>query len=128
MLWKNGDIVKVKVFKDPWVPRPVIFRPIMLSFDDDLRVSQLLVMDGSWDLEVISHLFFLLMFSCFCPFQWDMPMVRTHLFSILMTMDNTLCVLVINWLCLVMKVQPVLKCNLYVNGGTHYGGYTFLKS
>lgn len=39
------------------VPQPTSFKLIALSIDDNLRVSELLAMDGSWNLEAFSQLF-----------------------------------------------------------------------
>ena len=52
--------LKIKVFQDPWVPRPISFKPITTSFDNDLQVSELLKMDGTQDLEIMTHLFLLM--------------------------------------------------------------------
>lgn len=54
---KVGNGTQIKMFKDPWAPWPFSYKPITTAFDDDLRVSELLHMNGGWDLNALSHLF-----------------------------------------------------------------------
>lgn len=56
--WKVGSSKGIRVFLDPWIPRPSTFRPITRAPVglENLRVSDL-ISNGSWDLDTIASLF-----------------------------------------------------------------------
>ncbi|KAK3204646.1 hypothetical protein Dsin_018692 [Dipteronia sinensis] len=52
--WKVGDGSGVKVFEDPWIPRPSTFKPVSSCSMPGLRVLELINRDTHcWDLEKI---------------------------------------------------------------------------
>ena len=55
--WRIGDGESVQVFKDPWIPRPTLFRPISRSSSDtaNLKVSDLMSPFG-WDKEKLESI------------------------------------------------------------------------
>ncbi|KAK3221268.1 hypothetical protein Dsin_008293 [Dipteronia sinensis] len=55
--WKVGDGSGIKVFDDPWIPRPSTFKPVTTCTRAGLRVSELINKDHHcWDLEKIDTL------------------------------------------------------------------------
>ncbi|GMN64894.1 hypothetical protein TIFTF001_033963 [Ficus carica] len=56
--WKVGSSKGIRVFLNPWIPRPSTFRPITRAPVglENLRVSDL-ISNGSWDLDTIASLF-----------------------------------------------------------------------
>ena len=56
--WRIGDGESVQVFKDPWIPRPTLFRPISRFSPtlENLKVSDLMSPFG-WDKEKLESIF-----------------------------------------------------------------------
>ena len=55
--WRIGDGESVQVFRDPWIPRPTLFRPISRSLSnmENLKVSDLMSPFG-WDKEKLESI------------------------------------------------------------------------
>ncbi|KAF4370225.1 hypothetical protein F8388_007366 [Cannabis sativa] len=52
-----GDGQSVDAFRDPWLPRPRTFRPISPAPNASVMVSELMGVDGSWDVRSLSQYF-----------------------------------------------------------------------
>uniref|UniRef100_A0A803NXV2 Reverse transcriptase domain-containing protein n=1 Tax=Cannabis sativa TaxID=3483 RepID=A0A803NXV2_CANSA len=52
-----GDGQSVDAFRDPWIPRPVSFRPISPAPIDGVMVSELIGSEGTWDVQTLSQYF-----------------------------------------------------------------------
>ncbi|KAM6596535.1 hypothetical protein CsatA_007059 [Cannabis sativa] len=52
-----GDGQSVDAFRDPWIPRPVSFRPISPAPIDGVMVSELIGLEGTWDVQTLSQYF-----------------------------------------------------------------------
>ncbi|KAM6553636.1 hypothetical protein CsatB_014398 [Cannabis sativa] len=52
-----GDGQSIDAFRDPWLPRPRTFRPISPAPSASVQVSELMGVDGSWDIRSLSQYF-----------------------------------------------------------------------
>ncbi|KAK0606918.1 hypothetical protein LWI29_006286 [Acer saccharum] len=56
--WRVGNGTGIKVFSDPWIPRPSSFKPISSNIDSDLRVSDLIDAERHcWDIQKLDSIF-----------------------------------------------------------------------
>lgn len=59
IIWRIGDGTKVRIWRDPWIPREYSLRPITPKWCCRLRwVSELLQDSGQWDLQKLNQHFF----------------------------------------------------------------------
>lgn len=53
----NGETIKV--FKDPSLPRPSTFKPILINQEHrEITVAELTDNEGNWDLNLLNQLFY----------------------------------------------------------------------
>jgi hypothetical protein len=58
ILWRVGSGEKIRIWRDPWLPRPYSFRPLSPRGDCRLRrVSALLDGHGAWNMELLQRHF-----------------------------------------------------------------------
>ncbi|PON47863.1 hypothetical protein TorRG33x02_322000 [Trema orientale] len=57
ILWRIRDGTQVRLREDPWLPRPLTFRPITRPLEPDVRVTDLIMYSGVWNEELIDRTF-----------------------------------------------------------------------
>ena len=56
--WRVGDGTSIRIFTNPWIPRPSSFKPITSNSNSDLRVSGLInVEQHCWDISKLDSTF-----------------------------------------------------------------------
>jgi hypothetical protein len=59
IIWRVGDGTPIRIWRDPWIPRPHSFRPISVQGKCRLRhVSDLITAQGTWNMQLL-HKYFL---------------------------------------------------------------------
>lgn len=65
--WKVGDRERICVWKNPWIPQPIKFKPV----SNEMKVKELMLGDsGSWNVEVLGCIF--------CP--RDVELIKENLY------------------------------------------------
>jgi hypothetical protein len=58
LVWAIGNGRLVRVWRDPWIPRPDSYRPVSLQGDCHIRrVSDMLDVHGAWDMDLLQRHF-----------------------------------------------------------------------
>ncbi|KAK1349804.1 hypothetical protein POM88_054767 [Heracleum sosnowskyi] len=52
-----GNGQNTNAFRDPWIPRPPSFLPIMKGLNEELKVSELIQQPGKWNRDLIQQLY-----------------------------------------------------------------------
>ncbi|KAK1353645.1 zf-RVT domain-containing protein [Heracleum sosnowskyi] len=52
-----GNGQNTNAFKDPWIPRPPSFLPIMNGLNEEMKVSELIQQPGKWNRDLIQQLY-----------------------------------------------------------------------
>ncbi|XP_062014459.1 uncharacterized protein LOC133730987 [Rosa rugosa] len=55
--WQVGDGLSIRIWEDPWVPRPFLFRPFVRRAEGPIRVADLLLPGGKWNHQTILEVF-----------------------------------------------------------------------
>ncbi|XP_062028922.1 uncharacterized protein LOC133744912 [Rosa rugosa] len=54
--WQIGDGSSVRIWEDPWIPRPYLFRPLRFTVTPHSQVSEL-IQNGEWNRELVTEIF-----------------------------------------------------------------------
>ncbi|XP_062028884.1 uncharacterized protein LOC133744870 [Rosa rugosa] len=54
--WQVGDGSSIRIWADPWIPRPTLFRPLFRQSSSLSLVSELITA-SHWDIDTVNHLF-----------------------------------------------------------------------